>query len=305
MFQVSVIGLGAMGASYAAKLHMAEGVGVRVIADGARAERLRRDGVTVNGQRHDFTIVSPGQDVEPADLMIVAVKYPDFAEALGLIRRQIGEGTIILSLLNGINSEQELAAAYPMAHTLLSITVGVDSVRTGQQIVYSSLGRMDFGEPRNTADFSEPVRRVAEVFDAAGLAWDVPPDMVKRLWWKFLVNTGVNQVTAVLGAPYAVVQEPSSPARQLMIAAQREVVAVAQARGVDLGEDDIDSWLEVLSKLGPAQYTSMAQDVLARRPTEAEIFSGAIMAMGAEHGIPVPVNTCLNQLLTSLPLVSR
>ena len=305
MFRVSVIGLGAMGASYAAKLHCAEGVEVRVIADGVRAERLRRDGVVVNGQRHDFTIVSPDQDVEPADLMIVGVKYSDFAEALDLIKGHITDGTIILSLLNGINSEQELAAAYPQAHTLLSITVGVDAVRTGQQIVYSSLGRMDFGEPENLAPFSEPVRQVAEVFDAADLAWDVPADMVKRLWWKFLVNTGVNQVTALLGAPYSVVQAPDSPARQLMIAAQREVVAVAQAQGIDLSEADIDSWLEVLAKLGPNQYTSMAQDTLAHRPTEAEIFSGAIMRMGAELAIPVPVNTCLNQLLTSLPLVSR
>ena len=303
MIRISVIGLGAMGAAYAAKLHLAPDTEVRVIAEGERAERLRRDGVIVNGIRHDFQIVAPDEEVEPADLMVVAVKYTGFHLALEQMKRHISDGTIVLSLLNGITSEEEIGAAYPMSHPLLSITFGVDSVRRGQEITYSSLGVMSFGEKVNTEPHTREVQWVAHLFDTAGLAYDIPPDMVKQLWWKYLVNTGVNQVTAILGSNYEIVQH-DSPARDLMIAAQREVVAVAQAQGIGLDETDIDSWLTVLAGLGPHQYTSMAQDVLAHRPTETDIFSGAMRRMGADLGVPVPVNTCLHQILKSQELLT-
>ena len=297
MIRVSVIGLGAMGAAYAAKLADAPGVEVRVIADGARAERLRRDGVTVNGKRYDFTIVAASEPVEPADLMVVGVKHWALGDALGQMAQHIGPGTIVISLLNGTTSEAEIAAAYPQCHPLLSITFGVDSVRRGQTVAYSHLGKLAFGEPVNEAPYSEEVRWLAGLCEAAGLEYEIPPDMVKRLWWKFLVNTGVNQVTAVLEAPYAIVQDPASPAYELMLATQREVVAVAQAEGIGLGDADIESWLTVLAGLGPGQYTSMAQDIMAHRPTEVDIFAGQICRLGAKHGIDVPVNTCLYQIL--------
>ena len=303
MIRISVIGLGAMGAAYAAKLHLAPGTEVRVIADGERAERLRHDGVVVNGVRHDFRIVAPDDEVEPADLMIVAVKYTGFRDALEQIRRHVKDGTIVLSLLNGITSEEEIGAAYPLSHPLLSITFGVDSVRLGNEITYSSLGTMSFGEKVNCAPYTEQVRWVARLFDSAGLAYDIPTDMVKQLWWKYLVNTGVNQVTAILSSTYEIVQH-DSPARDLMISAQREVVSVAQAKGIGLDETDIDSWLTVLAGLGPHQYTSMAQDVLAHRPTETDIFSGAMMRMGAEEGVLVPVNTCLYQIIKAQELLT-
>jgi len=297
MVRISVIGLGAMGASYATKFQQSADTDLRVIADGTRAEALRRNGVSVNGVRHDFAVVGPAQPVAPADLLILGVKYTHFAEALRQVSRHVGPNTIVISLLNGITSEQEFAAAYPQSHPLLSITFGVDAVRHDHDITYSSLGAMAFGEPTNSAPYSEAVRWVAQLFDSAGLRYEIPSDMVKRLWWKFLVNTGVNQVTAILRAPYRIVQDPDSPARDLMLAAQREVVAVAQAQGIGLDQTDIDGWLDVLAALGPSQYTSMAQDVLAGRPTEVDIFAGAICRMGHELGVPVPVNTCLYQIL--------
>ncbi len=303
--RISIIGLGAMGASYAAKLHDTPGTTVSVIAQGERADRLRRDGVVVNGVRHDFTLLAPDQATEPADLLIVGVKHPQLAEALPQLAHQVGDSTIVISLLNGITSEAEIAEAYPRCHPLLSITFGVDAVRQGQSVTYSSLGRMAFGEPVNSGPRSEAVSRLAALFDRAGLAYEIPQDMVRQLWWKFLVNTGANQVSAVLEAPYAILQDPASPARQLMVAAQREVVALAQARGIGLTEADIDSWLEVLDGLGPGQYTSMAQDVLAHRPTETDIFAGAIQEMGADQGIATPVNTCLHQLLKAKELLWR
>ena len=120
--------------------------------------------------------------------------------------------------------------------------------------------------------------------------------MVRELWWKYLINVGVNQVSAIIGAPYRVFQVEGE-ARAVMIAAQREVIAVANALGIGLSEADLDRWLDVLAGLGPDNFTSMAQDALAGRPTEVDSFAGTMMALGERTGVPVPVNTVLFGLL--------
>jgi len=231
--------------------------------------------------------------------VIVGVKQPALAEALSQLNGFIGPDTVVLSLLNGVTSEHDIAQAFPQAHVLLSISLEVDPVRRGSAVEYTTLGRLVLGEPHNQQPWSPAVQFATGLLDRAGLAWEVAEDMTRQLWFKFLINAGVNQVTAALGgAPYAVVQA-DSPARQLMLAAQREVIACAQAQGIDLRDSDLDAWLDILAKLGPGQYTSMAQDVLAGRPTETDMFGGVIRQLGESLGLAVPVNTVLHQLLSS------
>lgn len=298
MATVTMIGLGAIGASYAALLVEA-GHEVQVISDASRVVRYRAEPTVVNGRRYAFDIVGPEQS-RPADLVLVAVKGPQLGEATELARRAVGPDTIIVSLLNGISSERTLSIDSPGTPIPLSYIVGIDAVREGRAVNYSGLGRLVIGDPVNVEPYSPAVQRAVEILSGSGIACEVPSDMVGSLWWKFMINTGANQVSAVLRAPYATLQDRESPARQLMIAAQREVVAVASAQGVDLGEDAVERWLVVLDTLSPAGYTSMAQDVLANRPTEVESFAGEIVKLGETAGIDVPVNTTLLYLLRAL-----
>ncbi len=296
--RVDLVGLGAVGAGYGSRL-LAAGVDLQVVADPQRAERYRGQSTLVNGASYDFPVAEPVAEpsAEPAAVVIVAVKSPALAEAIELLRPRVGADTVILSLLNGIDSEITLSQAFPEATVLLALTVGIDAVRHDREVGYTSLGRVLFGEATNIGPRSAAVQRVAALFDASGIAYDIPADMRHQLWWKFLINVGVNQVSAVLGAPYSSFQTDGSPAREAMIAAQREVMAVANAEGVSLGERDLAAWLEVLAGLGPDNYTSMAQDALAGRPTEVDIFGGRVSALGRQHSVPTPVNDLLVQLL--------
>jgi 2-dehydropantoate 2-reductase len=291
---ISVIGLGAVGASYAARIADAHPeTELRAVADGSRAERLRREGVVVNGERYRLPVVEPGQHLVPADLVIVAVKCHHLAEAIEQLAGQVGPDTIILSLLNGITSEDALRAAYPEAAIPLAVAVGIDAVRDEAGVRYTTLGWVEFGDPV-PGERSAGVVRLEGLLADAGIPYDVKNDMLHALWWKFLVNVGVNQVSALLEAPYALVQS-AGPARDLMIAAQREVVAVAHASGVDLTDDDIARFLDVLNTLGPENYTSMAQDALAHRRTEVDQFAGIVVELGERYGVPTPVNAVLLQ----------
>lgn len=292
--RIVVVGLGGVGAGYGSML-LDAGEDLRVVVDAGRAARYAAQPTVVNGRPYAFPLAAA--DDGPADVAIVAVKRGALAEAIELLRPHVGAGTVVLSLLNGIDSEDELSAAFPQAVVLLAMSVGIDAVRSGREVRFSSLGRIVFGEPANPGPRAAEVERVAAILRRAGIAHEVPADMVHELWWKFLINVGVNQVSAVIGAPYRVLQQRDQPARAVMIAAQREVIAVANASGVRLTEADLERWLDVLDGLGPDNYTSMAQDALAGRPTEVDSFAGTVVELGRRTGVPVQVNTVLYGLL--------
>ncbi len=294
MERVALVGLGAIGAGYASRFADA-GADLRVLAGPDRRARYAQRPTVVNGRAYDFAF-SDGSD-GPADLAVVAVKRAALDEAIELLRPCVTERTVLLSVLNGIDSEEVLAEAFPQATVLLAVSVGIDAVREGRDVHFSSLGRILFGEPANPGPRADRVAEVSGLLARVGIEGVVPPDMVHELWWKWLINVGVNQVSALIRAPYRVLQDRANPARAVMIAAQREVVCVANARGVDLDEADLDRWLDVLDALGPDNYTSMAQDALAGRPTEVDSFAGTMVRLGAELGVDVPVNTVLYGLL--------
>jgi 2-dehydropantoate 2-reductase len=119
------------------------------------------------------------------------------------------------------------------------------------------------------------------------------------LWWKFMVNVGTNQASAVMRAPYGVFQ--SSPqARALMEALMHEAILLAQAAGVNLVEQDIEDWYAVLDTLSPEGKTSMLQDIEAGRQTEVEVFGGKAVELGRVHGIPTPVNETVWRIIKVL-----
>jgi len=286
--KVSIIGAGAVGAAYAGLLHDMDSGCVSLIAGGERGERLRREGLYVNGRRYDFSVIRPEDEAPPADLVIVAVKGHHLETAVREMGNRIGEETVILSVMNGIDSEERIGAAFGMEKVLYAVSVGIDALREGNRIRYTRQGKIFFGEAENST-LTERVRRVQELFDRAGIAYETPPDMIRTMWWKFMINVGINQASAVLRVPYRVFQT-SDQARGLMDSSMREVIMLAKTAGVRLCEEDIENWYKVLDGLGPEGKTSMLQDVEAGRKTEVEMFAGKVVELGRKYRIPVPVN---------------
>ncbi|MFO7459184.1 MAG: ketopantoate reductase C-terminal domain-containing protein [Desulfatiglandales bacterium] len=111
---------------------------------------------------------------------------------------------------------------------------------------------------------TDRVKALQGFFDKAGIVSEIPRDMIRTLWWKFMINVGINQASAVLNAPYGVFQ--SFPeARELMESAMGEVIVLAGALKISLSIKDIEGWQAFLSSLAPTGKTSMLQDVEAGR----------------------------------------
>jgi 2-dehydropantoate 2-reductase len=293
---ISLIGAGAIGAYYASKLFDLKRDCISLIAGGKRYDRLEKEGFTINGRHFSIPLIRPGDEEEPVNLIIVAVKHHHLPDAIGDIKGSVGEKTIILSIMNGIDSEEAIGAIYGMDKVLYGVAVGIDAVRIGNSVTYSKDGVLFFGEGEKAAP-SERVRQIKDLFDRAGIVSETPQDMIRTLWWKFMINVGINQTSAILGAPYGVFQQ-SPHARNLVDSAMREVTAIAAAAGVHIDEDDLKHWNDILSGLLPEGKTSMLQDVEAKRKTEVEMLAGTVIRLGEKYNIPTPVNETLFNFIT-------
>jgi 2-dehydropantoate 2-reductase len=300
---VLIVGAGAVGASVASVLRRGEGVRVSVLADAGRTARYAAEGFVLNGERVFFPLLpagsAPPRGEEP-DLIVVAVKCHHLERAIADMAPYVGEGSLVLSLLNGITSEDELAAAFGREKVPYAMILGIDAVRIGNATSFSSSGKIHFGDARNPkGEPSERVARIASFFDRCGMGYLVPEDMVRSLWYKFMINVGINQASALLRATYGAFQRLPE-AWAVMEAAMRETIELSRALGTGLEESDIEAWRGTLMGLSPDAKTSMLQDVEARRKTEVEAFAGTVIALGAKAGVATPVNRLLFNMIRTI-----
>ena len=269
------------------------------LADGDRLDRCRTQGVLYNGERCDFRF-SDGTEEEPADLLIFAVKGPDLEEAMDLAEPSVGPDTIILSLLNGISSEETLSLRFGWEKVLYTVTQGLDPVREGNAVVRKGDGTIFVGVPQE--DYFDREEKLAETvafLERVGLPVRREEDILHRMWCKFMLNVGVNQVCMAYETDYAGVQQPGE-ARETMIAAMNEVRKVSACQGVLLTQKDLQEYLAVVDSLTPASIPSMRQDGLARRKTEVEMFAGTVRTLADQYGMRVPVNETLHQKIKEM-----
>ncbi|MHC1695545.1 MAG: ketopantoate reductase family protein [Eubacteriales bacterium] len=284
---VSIIGLGALGTLYGK--HLLDKLpkrNLRIIADKERAERYKREGIYCNGEECCFDYILPDEDVPPADLVIFAVKFGGLYDAIAQMKRQIGRGTVVLSTLNGIISEEKIAKSYGEQCVVPCVAQGMDAVKLGNKLTYKNMGILCFG---GWDGENSHTKVLSEFFDSVSLPYEVDNSMKKRLWNKFMLNVGINQTTAAYSLTYGGVQQ-TGQARDIMLSAMREVLILSEKEGINLTRDDISYWLKVIDTLNPEGMTSMRQDTLLGRRTEVELFAGTVLRLGEKHGVDTPVN---------------
>lgn len=290
--KVTLIGLGAMGSFFAPRLQAGLGPGnFRVMAEGERRRRLETEGVTLNGVNYHFPIVEPKEIGDPADLVIMAVKDMGLEQAVRDISNQVGEKTQILCVMNGIESEERLAAVYGWEHVLYSFMRVSIAMDRGVADFDPNSGFVHFGEKHNET-YSPRVEAVKELFDRCGIPYKINRDMLKGLWFKFMANVGENMTCALLGIPFGAYRTEES-ANIIRRAAMREVAVIAQKKGIDIGEAEIEKQEKVVKSLPVGNKPSTLQDLERGRRTEVEMFSGKVIRLGEELGVDTPVNRVL------------
>ena len=263
----ALIGLGALGILFGRKMP-----GVQVIADEDRIARYSAEPVVCNGEECKFSYVTPAEG-KPVDLLLVAVKATVLEQAIQDIAKFVGPDTVILSVLNGITSEEHIDAAYP-GHTLWSVAIGMDATRTGRTLVFNQAGKIQFGE--RSGEMTDRVQAVADYLDECGIANEPCGDILYKQWNKLMVNDGLNQ---------------AAEAQDMMRAAMQEVIRLANLEGVPLPPNNDVQFIDaMMPTFNPEGMPSMRQDVLAKRPTEVEEFAGVVRQRAKKYGMPTPAN---------------
>jgi 2-dehydropantoate 2-reductase len=302
--RVSIIGIGAVGAIYAWRLSQQLGFpNVRVVVDQERLQRYQSGGIFLNGEKVDYNYVTPDERVDLADLVIIATKNHHLEVATEMIKGHVGEKTILLSLLNGIDSEQLLSEKFGAEKVLYGFTTALDSTRVGNKIDFSTEGIIYFGEKDNSK--SPRVESLIELFNGAKIAYNNPENIERELWAKFMVNVSINTISAITRGTYGDCANIRA-IKELIIKAQHEVITLAKAVGIEgLDTSYITKYQKIFASLEYEGKTSMLQDIEAGRMTENSAFCLRASQLARQYGVETPTVDLLGQILEGCEAVQQ
>ncbi len=291
---VAVVGMGALGMLFGNIIQREIGENnFAFVMDEKRYKKNAKKEFTINGQRVDLHMM-PVSKAYFVDLVIVAVKYPGLEEALDTIAPLVGSETIILSLLNGITSERILADRFGEEHVIDCVAQGMDAMHFGASLIYTKTGQIHIGIADDASEKKQyQMTALCKFFHGIGFPYVVEDDIRYRMWCKFMLNVGVNQVCMAYGVGYGKALRKNSKERMALVSAMREVALIAQAEGISIGEKEVLEYLEILETLDPNATPSMGQDRINKHPSEVEAFAGEVMRLGKVHHIETPTNDFL------------
>jgi 2-dehydropantoate 2-reductase len=297
--RIAVIGAGGVGGYFGGKLAHG-GSDIVFLVRGAALDALRTDGLRVDSINGDFVIERPNVTDDPStagkvDAIFVTVKTWQIAEAAESIKPMLGDDTVVIPLENGIDAPDQLAAILGREHVLgglcgiVSFIAAPGHVRHIGADPFIMFGELD---NRRTAR----AERLREECMRAGVQADIPSDIHHALWSKFVFIAAMSGIGAATRAPIGIWRSMSET-RDLAARAIREIASVARARGVDLGAEVVERTMGRFDGLTPDATSSLQRDIMAGKPSELDAQLGAVVRLGRESGVPVPVCDTLLTLL--------
>ena len=293
---VLICGIGAVGSIYANQINEYNNNCLKVLVDKNRLENYTKTPKIFNGKPLKFNYILPDNNDYKADLIIIATKFDALSDVIKNMKNFVKEDTIIMSLLNGVTSEEIIAQEYGWKHTLLSYFIGHSAMRSGNNITYDGIGKIVFGIKENAGTNTEDLQTVKNFFDKAGIVYEIPQDMHRALWLKYMLNVSSNQPSAILKMTFGQMQS-NTKFLEFLKKIMKEVQNIAKAEGVNNTDTMIDEALTSFHKMIPDGKTSMLQDIEAGRKTEVEMFAGTMIKLGEKYNIPTPYNQVLKDLV--------
>jgi 2-dehydropantoate 2-reductase len=240
----------------------------------------------------DFTISATAtdnpKDIGPVDFVLFCVKAYDNAVAAEQIRPLIGPQTVLLSVQNGIDNEQQIGEVIGPDLIVGCVSYVSSTIESPGIIAQTGgPGTIVLGEMQGGTSARAEV--LQSTLQNSNITAELHPDIQVALWQKFLGICGVNGVTALTRLPMGEIVA-CKETHNLLRGTMEEVEAVARARGVNLPEDCVNQSMDLFSGMEPSVRGSMYYDLAAGRRLELEVLNGTVVRLGNEHGIPTPIN---------------
>ena len=275
--KVLICGLGALGLTYAEALN--NYCELKILADKERIENFRKHPPILNKKIVKLDYITPSDEYNP-DLIIIATKNNGLESAINYIKNFVTPNCIIISLLNGISSEKRITETYPDSNVINSFYIGGSAIREKNEVTKLNGGKIIIPK---SAEILE------KFFKTCNIEYETTQDIFYAQWVKLGVNIVLNQLSAIYRQNVGQVKTNKDflPLAKDLI---KEIIMVAQTLNIknfDNYEQDVLNSINLVANEGK---TSMLQDVLAKRKTEVEIFSGEIINIAKKFNIQTPVN---------------
>ncbi len=303
---IVVIGAGGVGGYFGGKLAKA-GFDVTFVVRGNQLEAIKDRGLQVKSILGDF-IVNPKttdniKDIKNPDLIILGVKSWQVIEIAQQIKLVITKNTLVLPLQNGADNADKLLTVLPREHVLAGLCRIVSKVESPGIINHFSFEpEIIFGEYDNAK--TERVKQLKSVFDKAGFKNSISEDIHLDIWKKFLFIGTISGIGALTRAVFGVMREQEG-IRKIIFDTAKEMVAVANAKGIGLSANDVQKIIDIIDSLDYNTTASMQRDMMEGKPSELENFNGYIVAQGKLLGIEVPTNAFTYNCLLPQELKAR
>jgi len=290
--RIAVMGSGGVGGYFGGRLAKA-GHDVTFIARGAHLAAIRQHGLKVLSGLGDFE-VKPAKatddpaEIGPVDVVLFATKLYDIEDAGALCKPLVGDGTMVVTLQNGVDSAERLGPILGAAHVVPGIAyIPAEIVEPGVVRQAGKQAAMAFGEADGRS--SERVAAFEAACRAAGIEAHVRDNIRKQLWNKFVMLASFAALTCMTRKQAGVVRgDPDL--RATLAAAMTEAVAVGRAEGVDLGPETVETSLKFLDAMPPTAQASMLTDLQRGKRLELNWLSGTVVRFGRQHGVETPVH---------------
>lgn len=288
--RIAIVGAGGVGGYFGGRLAQA-GIDTVFIARGATLEALRTRGLRVESINGDFSVPHVHAVEDPAeagqvDAILLAVKAWQLAEVAPRLKPMLKKETIAVPLENGMEAPDELASALGREHAAGGMCAIVSfAVEPGHIRHIAADPRIVFGELDNQRTFRAEALLAA--LKSAGISAEIAQNIQHSMWTKFLFIVPYSAVGAVTRMPAGVWRSiPES--RALAERGIDELLAVARARGVDLGSEAKARTLSYMDALPPDATASMQRDMMEGKPSELDAQVGAVVRMARAAGLSVP-----------------
>ena len=275
MLRIALIGAGAVGGYFIWGFHNNTDIELTIIADGERKTNLRENGIKINNKIYYPNILS-SSEAGVQDVVLIATKYSGLEDVIKLIPLLIGDDTIVLSLLNGVDSEEKIADAIGWNHMEYSF-MKIASKRDENGIWFN---------PKNTRGLFVGIEKLSDevkvILKESRINCTFDENIIQNMWIKYASNIANNLPQAVLGINASLYTD-SEHGRFLAEKLWSEVYSVALKKGINVGEKAV-----IFTEVPKTSKYSTLQDIEAGRHTEIEMFAGHLIEMAREYQIDVP-----------------
>lgn len=292
--KIGVVGTGGIGGYFGALLARA-GEDVFCLARGEHLQAIQERGLRVESVLGEFTVrpraTADPTVIGPMDLVLFGVKTYDTDAAAQAMRPMVGDATVVVTLQNGVESAERIAAA-----------IGPGRVLPGAAYIFSGIAAP--GVIRQTAGlrkivFGEPDGRrtpraeaVLAACRGAEVNAELTDQIVRVLWEKWAFICAQGGLTALTRLPIGEIRE-CAETWALFRGVVEEIVAVASARGIALTPGLVEALLGQSARLEPQTASSLYNDLMAGRRLEVEALHGTVVRLGRDAGVPTPLNAAI------------